>query len=291
MFGVHLPTINPYLCFRGISLRMLVFMSLIFSRRLQREMVAIAVAESLRRQLDDSFAIFLWNPYNLTAFALAEMLPNVHVYVLAPEYPPARRAVAIHSNQVILEIQAIEEYRQRLVVRQHDVASSDFKFVFYLSSAKVIESPQFEEFVLLNLFDEVRKHARVPVEVRIHYYDLEFGLPTLLEERLGSFVVRDGNLSLAALSSNQVSFSCQSSIGYELIGLNIPHMIVAPRPGGFREQEMCPSLRSWFDSSSATLPWRIALDQWAPRLAEAYPSIMVWTGKNLLLKDRIIAEW
>ena len=291
MFGIELDAVNPYQCFKGFHLRLLVFFSLVLRRQLRRELVAIAVAESLRQQIDDSTEIYLWNPYNLVGFAMAELLSNVHVYVLAPEYPPARKAVAIYSNETILDIQDIGETRRRLVVRRHNFISSEFKFVFYLSSAAVVQSSAFEEHALLNLFDQVRLRAQVPVEVRLHYYDLEHGLAPSLERRLGSHVVRDGRLSLEALSSNQISFSCHSSVGYELIGLGMVHMVIGPRSGGSREREIGDDLREWFASAKAVIPWDSLTELWASRLAEAYPLRLSWSGRNLLLDGRTIAAW
>jgi len=291
MFGVRLPVVNPFRCLRGVDLRFLVLVSLLFRRRLQREVVAIAVAESLRRQLDESFETYLWNPYNLVGFALAKLLPIVHVYVLAPEYPPVQNAVAVYSNSTILDIQSIEEDRRRLLVRQHDFISSDVKFVFYLSSAAVVESEAFEERVLINLFKEVQERACVPVEVRLHYHDLKFGIPESLEALLGPNIVRDGRLSLGALSTGQVSFSCQSSIGYELLGLGVSHMIIGPRPGGSREQEAPQGLNEWFSSTAAVLPWESISDGWAERLVAAYPGKARWSGSDLLLDGHRIASW
>ena len=291
MFGVRLPVVNPFRCFRGVGLRCLVLASLLCRRRLQRELVAVAVAESLRRQMDESFETYLWNPYNLVGFALGELLPNVHVYVLAPEYPPVRNAVAVYSNSTILDIQSIAEDRRRRLVRQHDFNSSDIKFVFHLSAASMVESEAFEERVLIDLFEAVRERACVPVEVRLHYHDLEFGIPKSLEARLGANVVRDGRLSLGALSTGQVSFSCQSSIGYELLGLGVSHMIIGPRPGGSREREATQGLKEWFSATAAVLPWESVPDEWADQLVAAYPSRLSWSNKLLLFDGHRIASW
>ena len=291
MFGVRLPVVNPFRCLRCVDLRFLVLVSLLCRRRLQRELVAIAVAESLRRQLDESFETYLWNPYNLVGFALAELLPNVHVYVLAPEYPPVRNAVAVYSNSTILDIQSIEEERRRLLVRQHEFISSEVKFVFHFSSAAVVESEAFEERVLIDLFQAVRERACVPVEVRLHYHDLEFGIPDSLAALLSPHIVRDGRLSLGALSTGQVSFSCQSSIGYELLGLGVSHMIIGPRPGGSRERESPQGLSEWFSSTAAVLPWDSASDGWAERLVAAYRGRVSWSGNDLLLDGHRIASW
>lgn len=291
MFGIDLDAVNPYQCFKGFHLRLLVLLSLVLRRQLRRELVAIAVAESLRQQIDDSTEIYLWNPYNLVGFAMAELLPNVHVYVLAPEYPPARKAVAVYSNETILGIQGIPETRRRLVIRRHEVTSSDFKFVFYLTAASILQSSSYEEHALLSLFDEVRMRAQVPVEVRLHYFDLEHGLAPALERRLGPHVVRDGRTSLETLSTNQISFSCYSSIGYELVGLGMVHMIIGPQPGGSREREMADGLREWFASAKGVVPWDSLTELWAARLAEAYPLRVSWSGQNLLLDGRTIAAW
>ena len=291
MFGRRLEAVSPYWCFRGLGVRLLVIWSMFCTRRLQRELVAIAVAESLRRQVDDTFETYLWNPYNLVGFALAELMPNVHVYVLAPEYPPARQALAVYSNSTILDIQAIEQDRRRPVVRKHQFSQSDLKFVFYLSAASMVESDAFEEAVLIELFEALRDSAKVPVEVRLHYHDLEFGIPESLEARIGTSIVRDGRLSLEALSTRQVSFSCQSSIGYELLGLGVSHIIIGPRAGGSRQRQATPSLNHWYSVTSAVLPWELVPNGWADRLMAAYPDRVSRAGENLLLDGHRIASW
>lgn len=291
MFGRDLPVVNPYKCFRGPLLRLLVLIALVLPRRLQREVVAVAVAESLRRQLDESAETFLWNPYNLVGFALAIRLPNPHVYVLAPEYPPVKRSVAVYSNATVLQIQEIPPDRQRLVVRTHAFVSDDVKFVFHLSAASMVESELFEERVLLDLFDVVKNASEVPVEVRLHYHDLEHGIPESLESRIGPYIARDGRLSLNALSTRQVSFSCQSSIGYELLGLNVSHMIIGPRPDGTREHESTAALNAWFATSKFVLPWTTCASEWPSRVAAAYPDRLHVMEDHLLLDGRRIASW
>jgi len=291
MFGRDLPVVNPYKCFSGPLLRLLVLVALALPRRLQRELVAVAVAESLSRQLDESVETFLWNPYNLVGFALAARLPNLHVYVLAPEYPSVERALAIYSNATVLQIQDVPTNRQRLVIRNHAFVSDDVKFVFHLSGASMVESELFEERALLDLFDVVKIVSEVPVEVRLHYHDLEHGIPESLEERIGSHIVRDGKLSLNALSTRQVSFSCQSSIGYELLGLNVSHMIIGPRPDGTRERESTAALNAWFATSKFVLPWTNSWSEWPGRLADAYPDRIRYAEDHLTYRGHRIASW
>jgi len=290
MFGVRLPVVNPFRCFRGVDLRFLVLVSLLCPRRLQRELVAAAVAESLRRQVDDSAETYLWNPYNLVGFALAELLPNVHVYVLAPEYPPVRRAVAVHSSPMVLDIQGVSQEARRSFVRRHKFVSDEMKFVFYPSQAWTLESDDFEESALLTLIDRVREVAEVPLEVRLHYHDLNGPLPTSLVARIGDIVASDATPSLLALSSRQVSFSCHSSIGYELLSLGVAHIILGPQPDGLRAAHSSIELNRWFDTSPSVLPSR-SLTKWADQLAAAYPTRATRAGNELVFDGRRIASW
>lgn len=290
MFGVRLAVVNPFWCLRGLDLRALVLVALLFRRRFQRELVATAVAESLRRQLDDSFETYLWNPYNLVGFALADVLPNVHVYVLAPEYPPVRRAVAVYSNPTVLDIQGVDPEARRPFVRQHEFTSDEIKFVFYPSQAWTLESDEFEEHHLLDLLRAVRDVATVPVEVRLHYHDLNGQLSPSLGDRIGDLIPADLAPSLATLSSRQISFSCHSSIGYELLSLGSMHLVIGPEPGGLRSAHSSNELNQWFGSASSVLPPR-SLDAWRDQLLAAYPDRVSRSGENLLVDGHRIASW
>ena len=291
MFGVRLPVVNPFRCFRGRDLRLLVLFSLLCRRRLQRELVAIAVAGSLRRQLEDSSETYLWNPGNLVAFAVAQLVPNVHVYVLAPEYPLVERAVAVYSNRTVLEIQKVNTAARRIVVREHNFVDDQFKFVFYPTQLAALEEEGSEEVALLRLLQCVARVSSIPVEVRLHYHDLCRPLPPGLQAQIGHLVPKHRRPSLLALSSHQVSFSCQSSIGYELLGLGVAHMIIGPRPGGSRERVSAPGLNAWFSSSTSVLPWDSVDDGWVDRFSTAYPERSSWSGKSLALDGRRIASW
>lgn len=290
MFGEQLPVVNPFRCFRGLDLRLLVLVSLLFRRRLQRELVAVAVAQSLCRQVDESNQIYLWNPGNLVSFAVAELLPNVHVYVLAPEYPPVRRAVAVYSSPMVLDIQGVSQKARRSFVRRHKFVSDEVKFVFYPSQAWTLESNDFEESALLTLIDWVREVAEVPLEVRLHYHDLNRPLSTSLVARIGDIVASDATPSLLALSSRQVSFSCHSSIGYELLSLGAAHIVLGPQPDGLRAAHSSVELNRWFHTSPSVLPSR-SLTKWADQLAVAYPTRATRAGNKLVFDGRRIASW
>ena len=291
MFGVRLPVVNPFRCFRGLDLRLLVLCSVLLRRRLQRELVAVAVAESLRRQVDDSVETYLWNPYNLIGFSLGRLLPNVHVYVLAPEYPVVQRAVAVYSNPTVLEIQKVNSAARRIVVREHNFVDNRFKFVFYPTQIAALDVEGSEELALLRLLQCVARVSSIPIEVRLHYHDLYRPLSPRLQAQIGHLVPEHSQPSLLALSSHQVSFSCQSSIGYELLGLGVAHMIIGPRPGGSRERCSTQGLKAWFSSSTSVLPWESVNDRWADRLSTAYPERLTWSGESLSLDGRRIASW
>ena len=291
MFGLRLPVVNPFRCFRGLDLRLLVLFSLLCRRRLQRELVAIAVAGSLRRQLEEPSETYLWNPGNLVAFAVAQLVPNVHVYVLAPEYPLVERAVAVYSNRTVLEIQKVNTAARRTVVREHNFVDDQFKFVFYPTQIAALEEEGSEELALLRLLQCVAKVSLIPVEVRLHYHDLHRPLSLGLQAQIGHLVPKHRLSSLLALSSRQVSFSCQSSIGYELLGLGVSHMIIGPKPGGSRERGATQGLRDWFSANSAVLQWETVPDEWADQLVAAYPGRLSWSNRHVLFDGHRIASW
>ena len=290
MFGRDLPVVSPYRCFSGPLLRLLVLVALALPRRLQREVVAVAVAESLTRQLDESVETFLWNPYNLVGFALAARLPNLHVYVLAPEYPPVKRAVAVYSNATVLDIQRVPTTQRRPFVRQHAFVSDDLKFVFYPSQAWTLESSEFEEHKMLSLIAEIQKVSLIPLEVRLHYHDLQGPLSESLMSRIGDLVVSDERPSLRTLSSRQISFSCHSSIGYELLSLGVPHLIIGPRVGGSRSLASSDELNAWFASSKFVIPFH-QVPHWNVVLGRALSERVTTQGSELLFDGHRIAAW
>lgn len=290
MFGRDLPVVNPYRCFRGMLLRLLVLVALLLPRRLQREVVAVAVAESLSRQLDESVETFLWNPYNLVGFALAARLPNLHVYVLAPEYPPVKRAVAVYSNATVLDIQRVPAAQRRPFLRQHAFVSDDLKFVFYPSQAWTLESSEFEEHKMLSLIAEIQKVSLIPLEVRLHYHDLQGPLSESLMSRIGDLIVSDERPSLHTLSSRQISFSCHSSIGYELLSLGVPHLIIGPQAGGSRSLASSEELNAWFASSKSVIPFH-QVPHWNVVLGRVLAERVTTQGSELLFDGHRIAAW
>lgn len=289
MFGRRVPVVNPYECFKGLRLRLLLVLTLFLTRERQRALAASIVAHAVTGQVGGIRRSFLWNPGNLVSLALAHTLPNVNVYVLAPEYPLVERAELFFSNETVLDIHQIPTAQRRVVRRQHDFVSDDLKFVFYPSQLSTVGNELFEEMLLFDLFRDVAASATIPIEIRPHYHDQKHGLPTWFLDEFGDHVVFSQPNSLGCLSTRQVSFSCHSSIGYELIGLGVVHGIIGPLPGGMRERHSCPALNRWFRASPFVLS-ATDLASWPQRMSDAFPSQLSRHPDLLSLSDRVVAE-
>ena len=286
MFGVKVPAVNPYECLRGIRWRTILLTCSVLPERPRRVVAAAAFARSLSHQSSHIERTYFWNPGNLTQFALTLCLPRPHVYVLAPEYPPVRNADRVYACQTIHEIQGTPPDRRVNLIRRHRFATNEVKFVFYMTQLVGVTHPEYEEHLVLRLLDYVVERARVPIEVRAHYHDLEHGLPAWFTGRYNNFIVYNEPYSLDFISSNQMSFSGSSSIGYELMSLGVLHGVVQPLRGGYRSQRMCPELADWFQSSPCVLDVSADLDNFSLRFARAYSERLASDGSSLLLDGR-----
>ena len=289
MFGRTVPVVNPYECLKGLRFRLLLVLALFLTRERQRALAASIVAHAVTGQVGGIKRSFLWNPGNLVSLALAHTLPNVNVYVLAPEYPLVDRVDFIFSNQTVLDIHRIPTAQRSVVRRKHNFVSDDLKFVFYPTQLATVGHEFFEETLLIDLLRDVAASATIPIEIRPHYHDQKHGLPTWFLDEFGDYVIFSQPSSLECLSTRQVSFSCHSSIGYELIGLGVVHGIVGPLPGGVRERRACRALNRWFRESPFVLS-ATELASWPQRMLGAFPAQLSRYPDLLSLSDRAVAD-
>ena len=247
-FGEACERLNPLEVPLRCFPRLLLLGSLLLPRRLHQVAAAIVVASNLGRQLPQGIRCALYNPYHLLQYAIADVLPIDKVFHLAPEYPRlpnVRQAIACSAAHEILGYSPLERL---LTIQPHTVIEDRAVIRVYLTQILGLVERR-EEAALLDFVRWVRVRVDTPVEIFLHYLDRNISecdprASTLFKE-FGALVRRDN--SLHSLSGRQVSVSGSSSIGYDLLSLDICHLMVfdADRRGLSRNGTVWKAMSAW----------------------------------------------
>ena len=185
------------------------------------------LAANHRRQLPDKPRICLYNPQHLLPYAVSEAFEVEKVFHLAPEYPRVRAAKFAYACSAAHEILGYDKEQRRNTNQPNTFVSSNPSVRVYLTQLHVLRSSKTES-ALIDFARWVRNRLQLRVEVFLHYLDRDVNqhdpfLIALFNE-FGDMIRHEP--SLHSLSTTQVSVSGTSSIGYDLLSLDVCHLMV-----------------------------------------------------------------
>lgn len=243
VFGRPMTLVDPLTASHGLQWRVLLMLACLLPARARQVATALIHAGNLRHLVRSDQRVFLWNPYTLLQFAVDEVLGTDAAYHLDASYPALRRVQKAHGCQVALDLIGYDLSTQVEALQPWIRKRSEPVLVVYLS--KLDEMPRHaSELGLLEAVRAWRHQTNLPIEIYIHYTDRGVARD---EPRHSTFFAEFGDLvtesnSLDQLSSNQISLSALSTIGLDLLSMDIAHYVMVPGSlqdeafGGWRDR-------------------------------------------------------
>ena len=229
VFGSDLSLLHPLEINHRTRWRILLLLTCALPERLRIVAVALIHAKNLQATIPQAREIYLWNPYNLLHYAVDEVLGTEGAYHLVATYPPLRFANYVYSNQVVRELSGESFGAHKVALQPWRIHRDDPILVLYLSKLNFGLQDESER-ALLNVARSWRDLTRFPIEIYLHYSDRTLNFEgdereEILLEFGGLLKTED---SLSSASRNQISLSAASSIGLDLLTMDISHFVVAP---------------------------------------------------------------
>ena len=243
VFGRPMTLVDPLTASHRLPWRVLLVLACLLPDRAREVATALIHAGNLRHLVRSDQQIFLWNPYTLLQFAVDEVLGTDAAYHLDASYPALRRVQKAHGCQVALDLIGYDHATQVEALQPWSRQRSEPVLVVYLCKLDELARCASER-GLLEAVRAWRHHTNLPIEIYIHYTDRGVARDAPRHSAFfGEFgdLVSEGN-SLDQLSSNQISLSALSTIGLDLLSMDIAHFVMVPgslqeeADGGWRER-------------------------------------------------------
>jgi hypothetical protein len=270
VFGSAVILANPLDLRHRLRARALLIAACVLPQRARGVATTLIHASNLRYHLQPGQTIVLWNPYTLLQFAVDERVGTESAYHLDASYPALRRVQKAHGCSVALDLIGYEQSKWVLALQPWSLDRTDPVLVVYLSKLEEVTRHVSE----LSLLDAVRawkSQTLVPIEIFIHYTDRGTARNDPQHrwffDEFGEFVSdRD---SLESSSTSQVSLSALSTIGLDLLSMDIAHFVVVPQGAG---SEPYDGWRSRLDSSRTdVLRVDDGVDRWLLKIRSVRP--------------------
>lgn len=265
--------------------RFLLAVSLLLTDVSRRSLQAIGVATTLRSRLAVGTKVYLWNPYSMFHFAVAELNEVDEISIFTPEYPIPSRVKNVTGPKIIGSIYGLDEEMFVPLPVAHSFAREDSVLAIYLTKLEIekdVWSGWAEHRQIRRIEDRLvafgleMSRRGVRTEFFLHYSDRsDAGLAALPAE--AHELVNLGD-SLRMLSSRQLSLSGASTIGFQLSSLGIPHAFVLT----VGEGEQTPYV-SWAKEQDTVLDVDASDDDWVACLTKCFPGVA--TGVLLDSRD------
>ena len=233
VFGSAVTLVNPLALAHRLYFRALLIAACALPGRARGVATTLIHASNLRHHLQSGQKVVLWNPYTLLQFAVDERVGTDSAYHLNASYPALRRVSKAHGCSVALDLIGYEQSKWILALQPWSLDRTDPVLVVYLSQLKEVTRHVSE----LSLLDAVRawkSETLVPIEIFIHYTDRGTARNDPQHrwffDEFGEFVSDQD--SLESSSTSQISLSALSTIGLDLLSMDIAHFVVAPEPSG-----------------------------------------------------------
>jgi len=272
VFGSAVILANPLDLRHRLRARALLIAACVLPQRARGVATTLIHASNLRYHLQPGQTVVLWNPYTLLQFAVDERVGTESAYHLDASYPALRRVQKAHGCSVALDLIGYEQSKWVLALQPWSLDRTDPVLVVYLSKLEEVTRHVSE----LSLLDAVRawkSQTLVPIEIFIHYTDRGTARNDPQHrwffDEFGEFVSdRD---SLESSSTSQVSLSALSTIGLDLLSMDIAHFVVVPQGAG---SEPYDGWRSRLDSSRTdVLRVGDGVDQWLLKIRSVRPDL------------------
>lgn len=272
VFGTPLTLVDPLSLRHQWRWRFLLVVTCGLPNRVRVVAASMIHAANLRHYLRSDENVFLWNPYTLLHFAVDELLGAEATYHLSASYPALRRVRVAHGCSVALDLLGYDRSKRVETLQPWRFERRDPVLVIYLSTLKdvICDAP---ELSLLRAAREWRDRTVVPIEIFIHYSDRGTALH---DPRYTDFFREFGGLvndrdSLVSSSRQQISLSALSTIGLDLLSMDVAHFVVVPEisgdnPGG--------AWQSRLDQTRTDL-LRVGdgVDQWFQQIRSSQPEL------------------
>jgi len=231
VFGVPFALVDPLAVCHRWRWRVLLLLACLLPARVREVVTALIHVTNLARYVRSGQEIFLWNPYTLLQFAVDELLDVKATYHLSASYPALRRVKQAHGCSVALEVLGYEQSKRVEALQPWRFGRTDPILAIYLSQLDEVFQHE-SELSLLAAVRAWRYKTLAPIEIFIHYTDRE---RATYDQRHAEFFREFGDLvsdrdSLVSSSTGQISLSALSTIGLDLLSMEIAHFVVAPEP-------------------------------------------------------------
>ena len=270
VFGSAVILANPLDLRHRLRARALLIAACVLPQRARGVATTLIHASNLRYHLQPGQTVVLWNPYTLLQFAVDERVGTESAYHLDASYPALRRVQKAHGCSVALDLIGYEQSKWVLALQPWSLDRTDPVLVVYLSKLEEV-TRHVSELSLLDAVRAWRSQTLVPIEIFIHYTDRGTARNDPQHrwffDEFGEFVSdRD---SLESSSTSQISLSALSTIGLDLLSMDIAHFVVVPQGAG---SEPYDGWRSRLDSSRTdVLQVGDGVDQWLLKIRSVRP--------------------
>ena len=272
VFGSPVSLANPLVMRHRWRWRTLLLLACLLPVRARGVASALVHATNLRDHLHLGQKVVLWNPYTLLQFAVDERVGSEASYHLSASYPALRQVRRAHGCSLALDVLGYEQPKRVETLQPWAFERSDPVLVIYLSHLN--EVPRHDgELSLLAAVRAWRERTLAPIEIFIHYINRGTAVN---DPQYRWFFDEFGDLvsdrdSLAWSSSSQISLSALSTIGLDLLSMDIAHFVVAPEPSSSEPDE------AWQARLDPLRPdvLRVGdgVDQWLRKIRSSHPDL------------------
>ena len=272
VFGSAVTLVNPLALAHRLHLRALLIGACALPGRARGIATSLIHACNFRHHVQPGQTIVLWNPYTLLQFAVDERVGTESAYHLDASYPALRRVKKAHGCSVALNLIGYEQSKWVLALQPWSLDRTDPVLVVYLSKLEEVIRHA-SELTLLEAVRAWRSQTLAPIEIFIHYTDR---VTARNDPQHRWFFDEFGELvsdrdSLDSSSTSQISLSALSTIGMDLLSMDIAHFVVVPQGAG---SEPYDGWRSRLDSSRTdVLRVGDGVDQWRLKICSVRPDL------------------
>ena len=178
------------------------------------ELLALDIGKNLPKYIN----IYFWNPYTIKHYMLLALLPNQSFAYIHTPYYMVFQAKHIWANKFISELYKWNGDIKIVTPPHIKLKGCNGMVRFYWTKIPPITDNEKR----LKQFVKFLNKKNIKIEIFLHYLDRN---EQLITENKNPYTVYNLNNSLDCLYEKQLSFSGSSSIGYELLSLDINHYI------------------------------------------------------------------
>lgn len=270
-FQVNLTQVDPLRFPLRLRDRVKIMLACCWPNPTWSTLVAKIIARNARRILGVGHQLYLWNPYTLLQYLVACEVGVHSVYHLSARYPAVPGVTRAFANQLVHDI--IDYPESVRVVSNQDFQFADNEGVLCFYFSKLSNELSAERGVrMLEFVAFIADKLSLPPRIFLHYSDREAvngnTLGELVKTKFQHFIW-DGP-SLHRLSSNQISLSTSSTVGYEVGSLLDSHFFIQHSGCSFLETSrgLAERVARWQAEYHQFLDTNETFETWEQRLRD-----------------------